>query len=66
MIALDLSRKMKLTEVLVDSEPVEFFVRESMRSNLLRGAENYTFLIVLPKPLEAGRVEPSRWPTKAR
>ena len=54
VIALELSRKMQLTDVRLNREPVEFFVRESMRSNLLRGPENYTFLIVLPKPLEAG------------
>ena len=29
VIPLDLSRRMKVTEVLVDSEPAEFFVRES-------------------------------------
>ena len=54
VIALELSRKMQLTDVRLNGEPVEFFVRESMRSNLLRGPENYTFLVVLPKPMEAG------------
>ena len=33
---------------------LRFFVRESLRSNLVRGPENYTFLVVLPKPVEAG------------
>jgi hypothetical protein len=54
VIALELSRKMQLTDVRVNGEPVEFFMRESLRSNLLRGPENYTFLVVLPKPMEAG------------
>ncbi len=56
VIPLDLSRRMKVTEVLVDSEPAEFFVRESLRSNLIRSAENNTFMVVLPKPMEPGDV----------
>ena len=54
VIPLDLSRRMKVTEVRVDGEPAEFFVRESLRSNLIRSAENDTFMVVLPKPMEAG------------
>jgi hypothetical protein len=54
VIAFELSRRMQVTDVRVNGEPVEFFVRESLRSNLLRGPENYTFLVVLPAPIEAG------------
>jgi hypothetical protein len=54
VIAFELSRRMQVTDVRLNGAPVEFFVRESLRSNLVRGPENYTFLVVLPKPIEAG------------
>ena len=31
-------------------------MRESLRSNLIRSAENNTFMVVLPKPMESGDV----------
>lgn len=54
VIAFDLSRRMQVTDVRLDGQPVEFFVRESLRSNLLHKAENDTFMVILPKPLEQG------------
>jgi hypothetical protein len=53
VITFDLSRKMKVLDVRMDGQPVEYFVRESLRSNL-RNTENDTFLVILPKPLETG------------
>jgi len=54
VIGLDLSRRMKVTGVLVDGVPVEYFNRESLRANLVRSAENETFLVMLPKGLTQG------------
>jgi hypothetical protein len=53
-INFDLSRHMKVTDVTLDGQPVEFFIRESLRSNVIRSAENDSFLVVLPKALEPG------------
>jgi Peptidase family M1 domain len=53
-VPFELSRRMKVTDVRVDGEPVEYFVRESLRANLVRGSDNDTFLVVLPKPVEPG------------
>jgi aminopeptidase N len=54
VIVLDLSRHMKVKEVLLDGKPIEFFARESLRSNLIHSAENDSFLVVLPAPLDPG------------
>jgi hypothetical protein len=54
VVAFDLSRRMRVTDVRMDGEPVEYFARESLRSNLVRNSENEAFMVVLPKPLEAG------------
>jgi hypothetical protein len=51
----DLSRHMNVTDVRVDGEPAEFFVRESLRSNVIRSTENDSFLIILPQPLQVGQ-----------
>lgn len=54
IVVFDLSRRMKVTDVRIDGQPVEFFSRESLRANLVRNSENETFLVVLPEPLEKG------------
>ncbi len=54
VVVFDLSRRMKVTDVRIDGEPVEYFARESLRSNLVRNAENEAFMVILPKPLAAG------------
>ena len=53
-LTFDLSRHMKVTDVRVDGEPAEYFVRESLRSNVIRSGENDSFLVILPKPLQPG------------
>jgi hypothetical protein len=55
VLYFDLSRKMRVTEVVVNGDPAEVFQRESLRANLLRGNDNDLFLVVAPQPLEAGR-----------
>jgi hypothetical protein len=54
-IALDISPRMKISAVEVNGIPAEVFRPESLRSNLLRGDQNETFLIVMPQALEPGR-----------
>jgi hypothetical protein len=58
-LAFEISRRMRVTEALIDGAPVEVFQRESMRSNLIRGkgAEggDDVFLLVPPMELEPGR-----------
>lgn len=54
VLAFELSRRMRITGVLLDGAPAEFFLRDSMRSNLIRGGENDAFLIVLPAPPAPG------------
>lgn len=54
IVPLDLSRRMKVTGVRVEGQPAEFFLRESLRSNLIRSGENDTFLVILDRPMEPG------------
>jgi hypothetical protein len=54
-IDFDLSRHVRVTEALLDGQPVEVFQRESMRANLIRGREDDVFLLVAPAGLEPGR-----------
>ena len=54
-IALDISPRMKISAVEVNGTPAEVFRPESLRSNLLRGDQNETFLIVMQQTLEPGR-----------
>jgi hypothetical protein len=53
-ISFDLSRRMKVTQALVNGEPAETFARDSLRLNLMR-ADNELFLVILPAQLEPGR-----------
>jgi len=53
-MSFELAPQMQVTAALLDGQPVEFFRRESLRSNLVSNRTNEPFLIALPKPLEAG------------
>jgi hypothetical protein len=53
-VPFDLTRRMQVTEVLMDGRPVEVFSRESLRASLVRGTENESYLAVLPEPLSPG------------
>ncbi|MDQ2947237.1 MAG: hypothetical protein M3Y27_15115 [Acidobacteriota bacterium] len=54
-IPFSISRQMRVRDVQVDGQPAEVFQRESLRSNLIRGPDNETFLIVTTEPLAAGQ-----------
>lgn len=54
VLPFDISRRMQVTKVLLDGQPVEFMQRESMRSSWIRGRENDIFLVIPPSPLAAG------------
>jgi len=54
MLEFEISRRMQITKVLLDGQPVEFMQRESMRENLIRGREDETFLVLPPAPLAPG------------
>lgn len=54
-IALDISPRMKISEATVNGTPAEVFRPQSLRSNLLRGDQNETFLIVMPQSVEPGK-----------
>lgn len=53
-IPFDIARSVKITGAKVDGEPVEVFLRDSLRANLSRGSDNEVVLILLPKPLREG------------
>ena len=57
VVALDISRRMRVSAARVDGQPVEVYQRESERSALLRGSDNDAFLLSLPAPLAAGTHE---------
>jgi hypothetical protein len=54
VLPFDISRRMQVTKVLLDGQPVEFMQRESLRSSLIRGREDDMFLVIPPSPLAAG------------
>lgn len=53
-VALEISRRMKLTEARVNGEPAQIFLRESLRGTALRGGDSETFLVVPARELPAG------------
>jgi len=53
--ALQLTDRMQLREAKLDGVPVEIFLRESLRSNAIKGTGSSTFLIVTPEALEPGK-----------
>ncbi len=54
-LAFDISSSMRVTEARINGEPAEIFQPTSLRSGLIRGDLNETFLVVPPQPLEPGR-----------
>ena len=54
LLALDISRRMRVTAARVDGKQVEVYQRESLRTALLRGSDNDTFLLSPPEPLAGG------------
>jgi hypothetical protein len=54
LLALDISRRMRVTAARVDGKPVDVYQRESMRTALLRGSDNDTFLLSPGEPLAGG------------
>ncbi len=53
-LSFDISPQMRVTEASIDGEPAEVFQPESMRSTLIRGTPNETFLVIPPRPLQPG------------
>jgi hypothetical protein len=54
-LSFDISPQMRVSEALIDGVPAEVFQPESVRSTMIRGTANETFLVVPAKPLEPGR-----------
>ena len=54
-LPFNVSRHMRLAEVLINGEPAEFIQRGPLSSNLNRDEENDTFLVVPSEELEPGR-----------
>jgi hypothetical protein len=54
-LSFDISAQMRVTEARINGEPAEVFQPSSLRSNLIRGDLNETFLVVPAKPLQPGR-----------
>jgi hypothetical protein len=55
VLAFDMSPQMRVLEATIDGVPAEVYQPDSLRSNLLRGDQNATFLLTPGTPLEAGR-----------
>ncbi len=53
-LTFDISPQMRITEAKLGGEPVEVLQPESLRSTLIRGTANETFLLVPSKPLQPG------------
>jgi hypothetical protein len=54
-ITFEIAPAMEIVSVQVDGAPVEVFRRDAVRSNLMSHRQNQSFLIVLEKPMAAGR-----------
>lgn len=55
VLGFDISRAMRVTSAKVNGRPAEVFQRESLRSNLIRAANNDMFLVVPEAPIEPGQ-----------
>jgi hypothetical protein len=55
VLPLEVTSRMTTTEVKIDGQAVEFFQRDSVRSNLIRNSLSELVLVVPPQPLTAGR-----------
>ena len=53
-LPFEISPRMKVTAATVNGAPVEVLRRDAVRSNLLRGDQNDSFLLVLPERLAPG------------
>ena len=51
----DVSRQVRVLSAKINGQPVEFFQRESLRSNLIRARDGDVFLLVPPQPLAANQ-----------
>jgi hypothetical protein len=54
-LPFDISSSMRITEARVNGEPAEVYQPTSLRSGLIRGDQNETFLVVPAKPVEPDR-----------
>jgi hypothetical protein len=54
-LEFDISPQMRVLEARVAGEPAEVFQPDSLRSALIRGEVNQSFLVIPAKPLEPGR-----------
>lgn len=54
-IALDISRRMKVTGAKVNGAPAEAYYPESLRANLLRSGDNHILLITADREFAAGK-----------
>ncbi|MBI4876365.1 MAG: hypothetical protein HY822_17145 [Acidobacteria bacterium] len=54
-LLFEMARQMRIDEVSIDGEPAEFFQRDSLRANMIRGGDNDLFLVIPPHDLPAGR-----------
>ncbi len=54
-LAFDISPQMSVSEARIDGEPAEVYQPDSLRSNIIRGDVNSTFLVIPSAPLQPGR-----------
>ncbi len=54
-LEFDISPQMRVLEARVGGEPADVFQPDSLRSALIRGEVNQSFLVIPAQPLEAGR-----------
>lgn len=55
LLQFECSRQVRIISAKLNGREVEFFQRESLRSNLIRGREGDVFLVIPNEPLAAGR-----------
>ncbi len=54
-LSFDIATQMRVTEALINGQPAEVFQPVSLRSGLIRGDLDETFLVVPAQPLQPGR-----------
>src|SRR5207245_4532175 len=55
VLPFDMTGRMQILSATSDGQPAEVLEPASLRSNLIRNTGNDLFLVVAPRPLEAGR-----------
>jgi peptidase M1-like protein len=55
VLPFDITSRMQISSATIDGQPAEVLEPASLRSNLIRNTGNDLFLVVAPKPLDAGR-----------